>query len=101
VGTLVDVMHELLCIRDRQLWFSSVDFDVCDADDFIDCIERSLCLCSFWFYSVFIYHFVLRHDFIINEREKVVGYIQVGCQEQRGKSRDYILTSCRIDWLSL
>jgi hypothetical protein len=44
VNTLVDIMHELLCIRDRQLWFSSVDFDVCDADDFINCIARSLYL---------------------------------------------------------
>jgi hypothetical protein len=32
INTLVDIMHELLFIRDRQLWFSSVDFDACDAD---------------------------------------------------------------------
>jgi hypothetical protein len=44
VGTLVDVVHELLCIRDRQLSFPSVEFDVCDANDFIDYIARSLCL---------------------------------------------------------
>jgi hypothetical protein len=26
--------------------------------------------CSFWFYSVSIHHFVLRHDFIINKMNK-------------------------------
>lgn len=41
-NTLVDIVHELLRIRSKQLSFSCVDFDVYDADDFTNCIARSL-----------------------------------------------------------
>lgn len=42
INRLVDNMHELLCIRARQISFSSFNCDAYDANDINNCIVRLL-----------------------------------------------------------